>query len=319
VIQSPKISVIMLTHNREKFLSRAIESILAQDFTDFELIIIDNNSMGNSGKIIAAYSKKDSRIRYFRRCDKSIGAGRNLGIEKSQGTFFTFVDDDDYAATDYLSFLHNLAAKHGADIAVCGSSYDINGKIKPKYTFDELSLCTRDQAVTNFLLRRYYNSGNATKLFRKNGEISEIRYPVHVQYDDIHTMYRFFAATGNQAVAVAAQGEAKYFVCRHGLNNSKAAKEHSTLSPEWLEEYLDAYRERTAYISRKMPNLSALAAWSEQSFMISMVEKINRYSISECAGYSELMRENLRWSYDGFLAAEWTRDFEREWMETYVK
>lgn len=313
------ISVIMLAHNRADFMCFSIESILKQTYSEFELIIIDNNSTDSTADILASYRQKDNRIRTLKRQDGNIGAGRNLGLDNAKGEFFTFFDDDDYCEPDYLEFLHKLAVIHDADIAVCGSSYDINGEIKPKYVFDELVLCDRHQAVENFLLRKYFNSGNPTKLFRRTQEISNIRYSENGKYDDIHTMYKFFAAAGQQPFAVAARGEAKYVFRRHGANNSTATLNFEKLTPEWLNEYLAAYLERTEYISEKLPALSKLARWSKWSYMISMVEKINRFALSDCSVQLEYMIAQLLPNKDEFVSAKWTRDFEKEWIKEYVK
>lgn len=316
-MKTPKISIIMLMHNREKYVGQAIESILAQTFSDFEFIIIDNKSTDASANIAAGYD--DSRISIYKNTNSNIGSGRNLGIAKARGEYFGFIDDDDYAKPDYLGFLVGLAEKHGADIAVCGSEYDFDGTIKPKYVFDEMVLCGRAKAVEYFLLRKYFNSGNPTKLFRRTGKIAEVKFPEQGRYDDIHTMYRFFCATGGQPVAVAAKGEPLYVVRRNTENNSAATLEHKAITPGWLDEYRAAYRERTAYISALIPALGKVAKWSELSFMISMVEKITRLSLSDCAEYRREMAEELKTHRVEFLSAKWTRDFEKEWMEAYIR
>jgi len=314
-MQKPKISVIMLIHNREEYVTQAVESILGQTFTDFEFIIIDNASADRSMEIVNEYARKDSRIRIYQNGNSDIGSGRNMGLDKMRGEFFTFIDDDDYCTNDYLEFLINLAQAYRADIAICGSSYNIDGEIKPKYAFEELVLCNRKEAVAFFLLRKYFNNGNATKLFRKTSEIEQIRYPEGSSYDDIYTMYKFFVA----ANAVAARGEEKYIVRRHLNNNSNATLEHEKITPEWLHDYLKAYRERTNYISQMLPELSGLAMWSEWSFMISMVEKITRLRLSDCYTQLEYMLAVLKENCEKFKQAEWTREFEKEWMKRYVE
>jgi len=311
----PKISVIMLVHNREEYVAQAIESVLGQTFKDFEFIIIDNASTDKSMEIVNEYASNDSRIRIFQNVNSNIGSGRNMGLDKVQGEFFTFIDDDDYCTSDYLEFLLNLAQTYCADIAICGSSYNMDGEIRPKYTFEELVLCNREEAITYFLLRKYFNNGNPTKLFRKTSEIEQIRYPEEGNYDDIYTMYKFFVA----ANTVVAKGEAKYIFRRHHNNNSSATLNHEKITPEWLDEYLKVYKERTDYISQMVPELSELAKWSEWSFMISMVEKIKRLKLSDCYVQLEYMLAELQKNCEKFKQAEWTRNFEREWMERNVE
>ena len=96
------ISVIMLTYNRENFVSRAIESILAQTCRNFEFIIVDNGSTDRGGQIADQYAARDSRIKVIHRERGNIGAGRNTGLDAARGEYITFIDDDDWAEPDFL-------------------------------------------------------------------------------------------------------------------------------------------------------------------------------------------------------------------------
>ena len=92
----PKISVIVPVYNTEKYLHRCIDSILAQTFTDFELLLIDDGSKDNSGKICDEYAAKDNRIRVFHKENGGVSSARNLGLDQAQGEWITFVDSDDW-------------------------------------------------------------------------------------------------------------------------------------------------------------------------------------------------------------------------------
>jgi len=304
----------MLTYNRETFVSRAIESIIAQTFSDFEFIIVDNGSSDRSGAIAEEYSAKDNRIKVIRRERENIGSGRNAGLDAAKGEYVTFVDDDDWAEPDYLEFLYNLMVTNNADISICGSwRQSGNGEAKPKYIFDELLLHDTETAVTEIILRKHYNSATPTKLFKKN-IFDNLRFPIHGKYDDIAMTYKFFANSRLTAI----QGKGKYYFVRHEGNNSGAATNHQFLDPQQLKEYLSVFRERTEYISSVLPNLADLARWSEWSYMISMVEKIKRYCITGCDEILEYMICELKRNRDAFLCSPWTQEFERQWVESYV-
>jgi glycosyltransferase involved in cell wall biosynthesis len=88
-----KISVIIPTYNRENSLERAIESVLAQTYHNYELIVIDDGSTDNTSRIIKKYKKK---IRYFSQLHSGVSSARNLGLEKSEGAWVAFLDSDDY-------------------------------------------------------------------------------------------------------------------------------------------------------------------------------------------------------------------------------
>ena len=101
--QSPKISVIVPVYNVQKYLSRCIDSILAQTFTDFELLLINDGSKDNSGKMCDEYAKKDTRIHVFHKENGGVSSARNLGLENVQGEWITFIDSDDYLNINFLS------------------------------------------------------------------------------------------------------------------------------------------------------------------------------------------------------------------------
>lgn len=311
-----EISVIMLTYNREGLVARAIESILNQTFKDFEFIIVDNGSTDRSGAIADEYALKDSRIKIIHREQGNIGSGRNAGLDAATGKYVAFIDDDDYAETDFLEFLYNLAKKHNADIAVCGSTKEENGQQLPNgiYQYDEKYIMDAEQATENFLWRKLYNAAMPTKLVRRE-MFDSIRFLNEGKYDDITTTYRYFA----NAKIVAAHGLPKYCFYRHSGNNSSAATKHHLLNPVQLNEYLAAFRERTEYISKILPQLAGLALYSEWSYMISMVEKIHRYGLNNCADLLVLMCDNLRAHWDDFYYGKYILEFEKVWMERYVK
>lgn len=115
----PKISVIVPVYKVEKYLSRCIDSILAQTFKDFELILIDDGSPDGSGKICDEYAESDSRIIVIHQENSGVSAARNAGLKIAQGEYITFIDSDDWVDSDYLSFLYQLAVDNNADIACC--------------------------------------------------------------------------------------------------------------------------------------------------------------------------------------------------------
>lgn len=313
---TPKISVIMLTYNRERLVGRAIESILGQTMGDFEFIIVNNGSTDKSGLIADEYATIDSRIHVIH-CERvNIGCGRNVGLDVAKGEYVAFIDDDDYVEADFLEFLYGLANIYDADIAVCGSKKDENGEISDNstYVYDQLYIMDAEQATKAYLDRVYYNAAMPTKLIRRR-MFDKIRFFNNGCYDDISTTYRYFA----NAKIVAAHGIPKYTFYRHSDNNSNAATKHHLLNPVQLSEYLAAFRERTEYISNILPNLADLVRYSEWSYMISMVEKIHRYKLIECNEILKFMNYQLKRHWIQFYEGEFIKEFEKEWMEKYVK
>lgn len=114
-----KISIIVPIYNAEKYLCECIDSILAQTYSDFELLLINDGSTDNSGSICNDYYQKDSRIKVFHKENGGVSSARNLGILKSKGEYICFIDSDDFAENTFLQDLLNTISIHKSDIVIC--------------------------------------------------------------------------------------------------------------------------------------------------------------------------------------------------------
>lgn len=97
------ISIIVPIYNAEQYLHRCIDSILAQSYTDFELLLIDDGSPDNCGAICEEYAAKDCRVRVFHKENGGVSSARNLGLDNARGEYITFCDADDYVCKDWLN------------------------------------------------------------------------------------------------------------------------------------------------------------------------------------------------------------------------
>lgn len=101
-----KISVIIPIYNAETYLENCLESIKNQSFTDYEVLLIDDGSTDNSGKICDAFAVKDSRFQAIHKSNGGVSSARNIGIEKAKGEWICFIDSDDTVEKDYLLHLY---------------------------------------------------------------------------------------------------------------------------------------------------------------------------------------------------------------------
>lgn len=303
--KTPKVSVIMLTFNRETMVSGMIECILKQSMTDFEYIIIDNGSTDNSGKIADSYAEKDKRITVIHRERGNIGSGRNVGLDVAKGKYITFVDDDDSCTPDYLEFLFNLAEKNNAGAAICGASDKI---------FDKFNVMNSREAISTLLQRKKYNVAFPAKLFRRE-LFDKNRFLNTGKYDDIYLMPKILA----EAKTIAYYGQPKYHFERHESNNSGWTQNHKLLEVNTLEEYLEVYRTRTEWLISLFPENIAEWQYYEWSFMISMVEKVTRLELMDCYLTRDRLIKQLANVRNEFLSCPWITDFELEWFDNYIQ
>ena len=115
-MEIPKISVIVAVYKAEAYLHRCVDSLLAQTFRDFEILLIDDGSPDNSGKICDDYAKQDARIRVFHKENGGVASARQCGIDHARGEYTTHVDPDDWVEPTMLEEMYAKAKEDDADI-----------------------------------------------------------------------------------------------------------------------------------------------------------------------------------------------------------
>lgn len=122
-------SVVIPVYNVKDYLPKCIDSVLAQDFTDYEVILIDDGSTdGESGAICDRYAAAHpERIRAIHKPNGGVGEARNVGIEAAQGEYLIFIDSDDYIAPNMFRVLADAVARFGSDIIGFGAALEANG------------------------------------------------------------------------------------------------------------------------------------------------------------------------------------------------
>jgi len=104
-------SVIIPTYNRAHLVGETIESVLAQNYPHYELIIVDDGSTDNTEEVINAYCQRHEHIRYFKKINEERGAARNFGLKQAKGEYAVFFDSDDWMLPDCLETLHDIIEK----------------------------------------------------------------------------------------------------------------------------------------------------------------------------------------------------------------
>ena len=129
-----QVSIIVPVYQVETYLRQCIDSILAQTFTDFELILVDDGSKDKSGEICEEYAGKDGRVRVIHKENGGLSDARNAGLEQAAGEYFMFVDSDDYIAPTMIERLYNSIQSERADIAACNFCYVFDKKEKKDFS-----------------------------------------------------------------------------------------------------------------------------------------------------------------------------------------
>lgn len=179
----PLISVIVPIYNSEKYLSECLDSIIAQTFTDIEIICIDDGSTDGCGEILQQYRRKDERIKIISRQNGGVSAARNDALEIARGKYLAFVDSDDYVSERFLERLLTSLNKNNGDISGCNFQKIKNGKYRPLEK-NSSRVKVYNNALAVLLNRRnFINFSVWNKLYKKE-VVGDIRFVEGIFFED---------------------------------------------------------------------------------------------------------------------------------------
>lgn len=161
----PIISIIVPVYNTEKYLHRCIDSILAQTYTDFELLLVDDGSTDSSGAICDEYALRDSRVRVFHKENGGVSSARNLGLDNAQGEWITFVDSDDWVNVKYIEHLYECVSNEIDMIFSYATIY--TGSTKYKENYPSYIACSTDIDVMFDKNDLHWHTSPWAKLYKK--------------------------------------------------------------------------------------------------------------------------------------------------------
>lgn len=189
-----KLSVIVPVYKAEKYLSRCVSSILAQTYSNLEVILVNDGSPDSSGAICDSYAAQDVRVKVIHKCNGGVSSARNAGLESATGDYIAFVDSDDYIAPCMYEKLF-AALKNDDSIAVCDFMMDYgSGKLEPKTTVEVGD--SKDEAIRSLLLSDV--GGGSVYMISPREIVGDLRFPEYMSVgEDLWFVLRLFSKAGS--------------------------------------------------------------------------------------------------------------------------
>lgn len=214
---SVAISVIVPFYKAEKYLHRCMDSILAQTFTDFEVLLIDDGSPDGSGRICDEYAAKDCRVRVFHKKNGGVSSARQFGVDHAEGEYTIHVDPDDWVEPDMLEKLYAKAEAENADMVVC--DFYINTLDKQLYSKQQPSALDHETVLREMFQHLHGSCWN--KLIKRACyDKYAVRFPLNLNFcEDLFVN----VALLKENISVAYLGEAFYHY-NVGLNPNSLTK-----------------------------------------------------------------------------------------------
>jgi len=252
------LSIIIPVYNADKYLNKCINSVINQTYKNLEIILVDDGSTDNSGKICDEWTKKDERIRCYHKNNEGTSETRKCGILKSHGDFIGFVDADDYVDKNMYKILIDGCVKYKINIGCCNKVR----KYKEKYCFEnfisENKKITMEEALQLLLIS---DPSMCNKIFKK--ELFEnVKFPIQNFYEDILiTPYLIEKSNGMYINKIYGY----YYI------QQPTSKIHGKFSLKKMD-YIYNEKKICKYISKKYPKLKEV---SDSAYVLALASLIS--------------------------------------------
>lgn len=184
------ITVIVPVYKVEEYLERCVDSILNQTYKNFEILLVDDGSPDNCGKICDEYANIDSRINVIHQKNGGLSAARNTGLnwfyEQNRSEYITFLDSDDWLHPDYLKVLMDGITENNVKISACNYKRTTDKIPYENYSDVEFETTTPENFLVNHSWQYNYAWG---KIYHRS-LFEDIRFPVGKYFEDSFTTYK---------------------------------------------------------------------------------------------------------------------------------
>ena len=241
--EKPLLSIIVPVYDVERYLPKCIDSILAQTFTDFELILVDDGSPDNCPALCDAAAAKDARIRVIHQKNGGLSAARNAGLDAARGAWIGFVDSDDYIAPEMYEAMYHAVQSTGADLALCDYvKVDETGAL---CTQTHVAVPQKSLTGRELLQKAYWTTVQIAwnKLYHRT-IFAQLRYPVGKLNEDFFVIPEICLNT-QRAVVVP---EVLYYYVQRGdsiMGKSRTLRHYD--AAEAAQRYWDCLVENEVY------------------------------------------------------------------------
>jgi glycosyltransferase involved in cell wall biosynthesis len=189
----PEISIIVPVYNVENYLEDCLDSILAQSFQHFEVILVNDGSIDKSGFICDDYAKRDNRIKVIHQEYRGVSNARNIGIALAKGEFIGFVDSDDRIDIHMYKTLYELCKETGSHISICKLGREIDGELINGDSKGFIKEMDNEDGLRELFKGILFRFSLCNKLFKKSC-FKDVVFPEGRIHEDLATTYKLFAA-----------------------------------------------------------------------------------------------------------------------------
>ena len=268
------VSIVVPIYNVEEFLEQCIKSIINQTYNNLQIILVDDGSKDNSGKLCDQYAEKDNRIEVIHKSNGGLSDARNKGISKAKGKYIVFIDSDDYIESKYIELLYKAIIANNVKISQCGiKEISQENELIIKEGYENKQIKNFRQIMTDTYSGKWGNTVVWNKMYLKE-LFDDIKFPKGKIHEDEFTTYKIFYMAENIAI---------------------------------IDKFLYNYRQNRESITRKKFNLKRLDILEALEERIVFLNKYNEQELYDCA-----IQNYLLVIKDCFFKARREKNFSKE-------
>ncbi|MBR6697130.1 MAG: glycosyltransferase family 2 protein [Lachnospiraceae bacterium] len=278
------VSVIVPIYNVEKYLNKCVDSILAQTYTDLEVILVNDGTKDSSAQIAAEYEKMDNRVRLINKENGGLSDARNVGIAMAFGEYAICIDSDDYIATDMIEILVRLIKDNDCDMAAGGICNVYGKNMVPQCKEQKEFVCDNVEAFGHIMVGELIPGSICNKLI-KTDIYKSIEFPVGRLYEDAFFTTKLMQIIKKVAVTTK---PLYYYVHREGSITTTPFKKRDY-------DLVDAYTINLKLIKDKYPAIMPQATFRLNWAYFTVLDRIlllENYSKNEY--YSRVVKHLKR-------------------------
>ena len=182
------VSIIIPVYNSEKYLAKCLDSVIAQNYKNYEVIVIYDKSDDDGLSVLEHYSKNYGNIKiYHNKKKQGLSYAKNIGIEISTGKYITFVDSDDIVSANYISYLTEILEKNDCDISICNTVS--NDEDLDKNTDNTEFVMNNKEGLKEMFYGRKFGVSSWGKMYKKC-LFDNIEFPIGLLYEDLLTTHK---------------------------------------------------------------------------------------------------------------------------------
>ena len=169
-LMRPMVSIIVPIYNAEQYLRRCVDSILNQEYTDFELLLVNDGSKDASGDICEEYGDRDPRVIVIQKENTGVSDSRNRALDRARGKYLQFLDSDDWITPDATRLFVRAAEEYGCDMVISDFYRVVGERLSPKGDIEEEGVLTREEFAAHMMENPadFYYGVLWNKLYRRD-------------------------------------------------------------------------------------------------------------------------------------------------------